>query len=96
MANRTVKRSEQESIQACSHVYDLNDFASDGDPVAFDMPSRAVRFNTGGTYKVYFAGRDDVAISQTYADGQIEESQIIKITDTDDALVDAGKVFIYY
>jgi hypothetical protein len=81
-------------------VFDLNDFNDGGDPAKlpteFDSPSKSVRFNTGGEYKVYFAARPTVAITQTYYDGDIEESQIIMITDTDDALVDPGAVFIYY
>ena len=87
--------SIQEAVQPRHTVYDLHEFEKEDEPIEFE-PCKSVRFNTGGTYKVYFAARPTVAIAQTYYDGDIEESQIIMITDTDDALVDAGAVFIYY
>lgn len=87
--------SIQEAVQPRHTVFDLNEFAKTGDPIEF-APSKSVRFNTGGEYKVYFSGRPETPITQTYADGEIEESQIVKITDTADALVDAGAVYIYY
>ena len=85
----------QESVEATSLVYDLNEFKADGEAIEFD-PCRAVRFNVEGTYQVFFAGRTDVGIIQFYDTGEIEESSVVKITDVAGDLVEAGNVFIYY
>lgn len=95
MVGQELPFTAQESVMPRHTVYDLNHFKTDTTPNAFS-PCKSVRFNTAGTYKVYFAGRPTTAISQTYAAGEIEESQIVKITTSADGVVAAGAVFLYY
>lgn len=89
------KRTTQESVEAGQVAYDVNAFKTDTTPNAFE-PCRQIRANADGTYKFYYAGRPGTAIEMTVTAGETLEHSIVKITKTDDSLVEAKKITVIY
>ena len=88
-------KSVQQSVVAGQKGYDLNEFKSGSTATEF-LPCRQIRANADGEYKVYFAGRKGTAISMSLTAGETLNYALVKITNTDGSVVDAGKILVVY